>query len=200
MSSYAGSLRIAATNDVVEALFDVSDSELIVMSGGEQLGHWPLSSIELDDTGTEIYLALDGEEVVVNMVNRDAFISAIAPPKKAKARHTKPPRERRNVDWFGSVRAFFDRDRWRDLLSDRLVRWVIASAVVIGVALLALFATASLGMILILLGMVALVIAALAVSEDLTAISWVPGGLSEMTLVIAGAIAMGLGGLLIVIS
>lgn len=200
MSSYAGSLRIAATNDIVEAVFNVSDTELEVLSGGERLGHWPLGNIELDDTGTEIYLALDGEEVVVNMVDRDAFVAAISPRKKARARHAKPPRERRDVDVIGSVQSFFNRDRWREMLSDRLVRWVIASAAVILVALLALFATASLGMILILLGMVALVVAALAVSEDLTAISWVPGGLSEMTLVIAGAVAMAIGGLLIIIS
>ena len=66
-------------------------------------------------------------------------------------------------------------------------------------AALALFATNSLGMILILLGMVALVVAALSVSEDLTAFGWIPGNLSETTLIIAGVIAMAIGGLLIVI-
>jgi hypothetical protein len=68
------------------------------------------------------------------------------------------------------------------------------------VAAFAVFATNSLGMILVLLGMVALIVAALAVSDDLSAYGWIPGNLSEATLVIAGAISMAIGGLLIIIS
>jgi hypothetical protein len=206
MSSYVGSLRIAATDDVVEAIFEVSGQDLAVISGGEQLGKWPLQDIDLDDTGTEIYLSLGGEEVIVNMANRDSFVGELKPPKKARARHGKPKRgpvektRRRPSRIIESVRHIIDRDSWRGWLSDRLVRWVIASVVVIIVALLALFATASLGMVLVLIGMVALIVAALAVSEDLTAFSWIPGDLSETTLVIAGACAMVIGGLLIVLS
>lgn len=204
MSAFSGSLRIAATDDVVEAVFEVTENGLAVTSGGERLGVWPLDEIDLDDTGTEIYMALGGEEVVVNMPNRDRFVSELEPPKKAKARHTRskpekprPGREPRDI--LGAMARFFDRGRWREWLSDRLVRWVIASVTVIVVALLALFATGSLGMILVLLGMVALVIAALAVSEDLTAVSWIPGDLSETTLVVIGAVAMLIGGGLIVL-
>ena len=241
MSAYTGSLRIQATDDVVEAEFRVSEQTLTVISGGQQLGTWPLSNIELDDTGTEIYLSLDGEEVIVNVPNRDAFVDELAPPRgKRGPRHAKPrrqktpkapraakrPKSRKPVkpsappepaelverteprlptpakpprDVLGAVRRLLDRDTWREWLADRVVRWVIAATVVIGVALLALFATASLGMILVLIGMVALIVAALAVSEDLTAISWVPGQMSESTLVIAGAVAMVIGGLLIVL-
>jgi hypothetical protein len=200
MSTYVGSLRIAETDDVVEARFDVGEDELSVSTGGERLGSWPLREIDLDDTGTEIYMALGGEEVIVNMPDRDSFVAAISPPRRAKARHARSIRPRRQLpDALGMVRKVLDRDRWHDWLSDRLVRWVIASTVVIVVALLATFATGSLGMILVLLGMVALVIAALAVSEDLNAISWVPGQMSESTLVIIGVVAMAIGGLLIFI-
>lgn len=200
MTTYVGSLRIAETNDVVEAQFDVAEDELTVSSGGEQLGSWSLREINLDDTGTEIYMALGGEEVIVNMRDRDSFMAAITPPRKVKARHARQKKPRREMpDVLGAVRVLLDRERWAGWLSDRLVRWVIASGVVIIVALLALFATASLGMILVLIGMVALVVAALAVSEDLSAISWVPGQMSESTLVIVGVVAMALGGLLILI-
>ncbi|MGA9596168.1 MAG: hypothetical protein WBV06_08430 [Acidimicrobiia bacterium] len=198
MTLYVGSLRIAETNDVVEAQFDVAEDELTVSTDGEQLGTWPLREIGLDDTGTEIYMALGGEDVIVNMRDRDAFVAAITPPKKARARHAKPKRTRPEMPhMLGAVRRLVDRDQWRDWLSDRLVRWVIASGVVIIVALLALFATSSLGMVLVLGGMVAMVIAALAVSEDLSAVSWVPEQLSEATLVMIGVAAMALGGLLI---
>ena len=200
MTLYVGSLRIAETNDVVEAQFDVAEDELTVSTDGEQLGTWPLREIGLDDTGTEIYMALGGEDVIVNMRDRDAFVAAITPPKKTRARHAKPKRTRPEMPhMLGAVRRLVGRDQWRDWLSDRLVRWAIASGVVIIVALLALFATSSLGMVLVLGGMVAMVIAALAVSEDLSAVSWVPEQLSEATLVMIGVAAMALGGLLILL-
>jgi hypothetical protein len=200
MASYTGSLRIAETNDVVEARFDVEGDELSLSTGGEHLGTWRLGDIQIDDTGTEIYLALNGEEVIVNLRDRDAFMAAIRPPKKTRVRQAKPAREKRpRPDVVEVVRSLFDGARWRAWLSDRLVRWVIASVAVIIVALLALFATGSLGMILVLLGMVALVVAALAVSEDLSAVSWVPGFMSETTLVLVGGGLMLIGAVLIFI-
>ncbi len=199
MKSYRGSLKIAATDDVVEALFNVEDEHLAVSTGGEQLGSWPLRELQLDDTGTEIYLALDGEEVVVNVVDHDGFVAAITPAKR-RGRHSKPRRERRNImHALRALRPLFSRETWRNWLSLRVMKWVIASTAVMGVAGLALFATESFGVILILLGMAALVIAALAISEDLTAYGWVPGNMSETTLVIIGAAAMAIGALLMVV-
>lgn len=203
MSSFVGSLRISATDDVVEAVFDVSEHDIVVSAGGDRLGSWSLNDIDLDDTGTEIYLSLGGEQVIVNMRQRDAFVTEIRPPKKQRARHVKarhekpqkPGREPRDI--VGSLARLLHRETWQTWLSDRLVRWVIASVSVIIVALLALFATSSLGMILVLLGMVALVIAALAVSEDLNAVSWVPADISETALVVMGAVAMVIGAVLI---
>ncbi len=196
MKTYRGSLKIAATDDVVDALFDVEDDQLAVSAGGEQLGTWPLRELELDDTGTEIHLALGGEEVVVNVVDHDGFVAAITPSKR-RGRHARPRRERPSV--LLALRPLFRRETWRNLLSLRVMKWVIASTAVMGVAGLALFATESFGVILILLGMAALVIAALAISEDLTAYGWVPGNMSETTLVIIGAAAMAIGALLMVV-
>ena len=98
-----------------------------------------------------------------------------------------------------ALRPLFSRATWRNWLSLRVLKWVIACTAVMGVAGLALFATESFGVILILLGMAALVVAALAISEDLTAYGWVPGNMSETTLVIIGAAAMAVGALLMVV-
>ena len=98
-----------------------------------------------------------------------------------------------------SARELFDRGNWDRWLNDSTVRWSIASVTVIVVALMALFATNTLGMILILLGMVALIVAALAVSEDLSAYRIIPNAVTETSLVIGGAAAMIVGGLLILV-
>ena len=100
---------------------------------------------------------------------------------------------------LAGVRAALSIDNWREWLQDPTVRWSIASVGVILFALLALFATNTLGMILVLAGMVGLIIAALAVSDDLDAFRLMPNFISETGLVISGAVAMAIGGLLILI-
>ncbi|MDJ0923241.1 MAG: hypothetical protein QNJ77_01660 [Acidimicrobiia bacterium] len=117
---------------------------------------------------------------------------------------TGAPQERKSLsDVLGmtlaGVRAALSIDNWREWLQDPTVRWSIASVGVILFALLALFATNTLGMILVLAGMVGLIIAALAVSDDLDAFRLMPNFISETGLVISGAVAMAIGGLLILI-
>lgn len=202
MTSYKGSLRIAATHDVIESEFVVDEDQLEVIAGGERLGSWPLSELSYENAGSQVQMELDGEAVVLIVPNHDAFVEAIAPQKRRKKRRpkrAKRERTRTRLDMLDTMRKLTSRDTWRNWLSQRVVKWAVASFAVIVVALLALFATNSLGMILVLLGMVALVVAALAVSEDLTAYAWIPGELSESTLIIAGTIAMAIGGILILL-
>ena len=98
------------------------------------------------------------------------------------------------------IAQVFNVDNWRDWLQDTTVRWTIASMGVVLFAMLALFATNTLGMILVLVGMVSLIIAALAVSEDINAYRLIPNAISETGLVIGGALALVLGGLLVLLS
>jgi hypothetical protein len=200
MKSFKGSLRIASTKDVVPAEFGVDEGRLEISTGGEPLGNWPIDRLGIDDTGTEIRMVLDGEDVVVNVTDHDNFMSAIEPPRERRGdRRRKAKKERPSRDIRGAIERLFMRETWQAWLSNRLVKWSIASFVVIGVALLALFETNGLGVILMLLGMFALVIAGLAVSEDLTAVAWLPAAVSEAALVIAGVVALLLGGLLTVV-
>jgi hypothetical protein len=209
VDSYKGSMKIAATSDVVDAVFAVEDKSLRVVTGAEELGVWSLSDISVEDQGDGLFLNLAGEAVVVNVEDNDAFADAISPgnrrpgrTRRRKERDTKQRQPRDPVsreDRLARVRTLSDRDNWQGWLRDRSVRWSIASAGVIILALLALFATNTLGMILILLGMVGLIVAALAVSDDLSAYQIIPSAISETALIIAGAAAMGLGILFVVV-
>ncbi len=106
------------------------------------------------------------------------------------------PSLRDRLSW---VPELFVVDNWREWLQDTTVRWAIASAGVIVFALLALFATNTLGMILVLVGMVALIVAALVMSDDLSAYAWLPSAISETALVIAGGVAMLVGAIFILL-
>ncbi|MEA2001935.1 MAG: hypothetical protein U9N84_08640 [Actinomycetota bacterium] len=241
MASYEGSLKISATSDVVEAVFDVDADMLSVTAGDQELGTWSLDALSIEHHGDGLHMALDGEDIVVNVRDQASFAAAVSfyQPKQKRSRRARPRRSQRAEqsdsrpakrkdsrpagrrdatrvdrtdtgrsepkeqtplsDRARTVAKLFDGERWTTWLQDRVVRWSIASAAVIVLALMALFATSSLGMILVLLGMVALIVAALAVSEDLSAYRAIPDALTETQLVIIGAVAMVLGGLLIVI-
>lgn len=205
MQSYTGSLKVAATADVLDAVFAVDDTQLRVVAGEEELGTWSLADISVENQGDGLYVNLGGEGVIVDVPDKEAFASAIspeAPRRRTRQRHkkTREPREQVSLaDRLAWVPELFDRRNWERWLNDTTVRWAIASVAVIVFALLALFATNTLGMILILVGMVALIIAALAVSDDLSAYRVIPDALSETKLVIGGATAMIIGGLLVVI-
>ncbi len=229
MSSYTGPLKIAATADVIDAVFLVEEDHLEVSSGDDRLGSYPIHGLNPQRRGDGLHLVFDGEDVVVNVSDLDSFVSEIEPKKsrkkrpmrKAKAKTAKPavkaapsdaqtdkfdeppmpsPKQRKTaVARLADATAVFHPESWKRWLSDTTVRWSIASVAVIALALMVLFATDTFGMILVLLGMVALIIAALAVSDDLSAYGWIPGNMSETTLVIIGAVAMVLGGILIVV-
>lgn len=222
MTSFQGSLKIAATADVIDAEFSVDEDRFAVQTGDDQLGSWSIADLHLERRGDGLHAVLDGEDVVLNVPDMDSFLSVIAPPKAGRKRSKrakkppsasgfvttapqekkarKEPRDRTSLlTKMAGAKQVFSAENWRGWLSDTTIRWVIASATVASLALLALFATGSLGMILVLVGMIALIIAALAVSDDLSAFGWVPGNLSETTLVISGAVAMVLGGVLILV-
>lgn len=252
MNSYSGSLRVAATADVIDAVFEVSDQSLRVRSGDQVLGTWALPDVSLENRPDGIHVSLDGEQVVVTVSNPEAFVDALAPGRRRpRGRRDRGRREKKGaqgrfrkrpvqptppqdpvvppldeVDQSAAVRshpdatsaavkerssgpgilarlrsisAVFDADNWQSWLQDRLVRWTIAAVGVMVLALMVLLAANTLGMILVLLGMVALIVAALAVSDDLSAYRVIPNALNETSLVIAGAVAMVIGALLIMI-
>jgi hypothetical protein len=198
MKSYRGSLKVAAT--VVDAVFSVDEETLEASTGGESLGTWPLHTLEVADNGDAVHLVLDGENVIAKVIEHEAFVQALVPPRRKRARHSRKRSERQPSNLLAKLRHVMDPETWRGWLSQRVFGWVVASVVVVGVAGLALFATRSFGMILVLIGMVGLVVAALAVSEELTAFGWIPGNFSEMTILAGGIVLMVVGGSLMWIS
>jgi hypothetical protein len=215
MTSYTGSLKIAATADVIDAEFHIDTNRLEIQTGSDQLGSWALDELNVERRGDGIHLDLDGEDVVVSVPDTEAFVAEVAPLGRRNSKHAKKgrrsaPRATREAKQpkaakdgpgvlarLAGIKEIFLRENWTRWLSDTAVRWSIASGGVVVFALMALFATNTLGMILVLFGMIALIVAALAVSDDLSAYSWVPGELSESALIIAGAASMVIGGLLI---
>lgn len=133
--------------------------------------------------------------------NVEPRTSRVEPQPPAFEKPTPRQRRRRVAfgDVFESIGAIFDPDNWSDWLADRTIQWTIAAMSVVVFAMLALFATNALGMILILVGMIALILGAFAVSEDFSAHQMMPDWLSETGLVVVGAVATALGVILMIV-
>lgn len=230
MAAYEGSFRIAGTEDSLDAVFAVEAGSLRVTAGNHELGTWPLQEVAISRRGSGLYLDLGGENVVVKMRDQDSFAEAItitperrrrrrrnntrsearaprvAAPRVAAPRSDRPvppPQDGvvlERVSALQRARVLLDKENWTRWLQDTVVRWSLAFGAVFILALFVVFATRSVGMVLILVGMVALLLAALAVSEDVSAYRVIPSAVSETTLVIGGVAAMAVGALLILIA
>ncbi len=95
------------------------------------------------------------------------------------------------------IRRQFNIDTWRRRLSARAVRWSLAFIAVVVLLVFAVFATSTLGMIMVLGGMATLVLAALAVADDHATYQYLPPLLTEKALVAGGFVLVGIGGVLI---
>lgn len=104
-----------------------------------------------------------------------------APPKQPLSKRVREARD--IVEW----------KEWRRRLSIPGVRWGLAFLGAITVVLVAVFATGTLGMILTLIGMVSLILAALAVSDDPSVYRFLPARITETMLLAVGFVCLGLG-------
>ena len=106
------------------------------------------------------------------------------PPPTPKRPLSKRVKEARDiVEW----------KQWRKRLSIPKVRWGLAFFGVTVFALIAIFATGTLGMLLTLIGMAALILAALAVSDDPSVYRFLPARVTETMLLAVGFVCLGIG-------
>jgi hypothetical protein len=91
------------------------------------------------------------------------------------------------------ARDILEWKEWRRRLRLPGVRWGLAFLGAILVAVLAVFAAGTLGMILTLIGMMSLIIAALAVSDDPSVYRFLPARVTETMLLAVGFVALGIG-------
>lgn len=202
VSVYEGSLYLAATDDTLDAVFAVEGNALRVTAGDLEIVTCPLDELTVDHRDDGLHLCIEGEDVMVTVRDEGAFADAITrdEPRRRRAAHRRRSSRRPLRSLAGGIGAVFKRENWVRWLQNSTVRWSIASVTVGSVGLMAVFATATLGMVIILLGMLTLVIAALAASDDPSAYRMVPSFLTETTLAAAGFAAIAVGGFLVLIS
>lgn len=196
MEVYSGALRLAGTVDSVEATFTVDSGTLHVTSHDHEIGSWPIDIVTLTERVDGVHLDVEGEDLVVTMPDIDAFQAAMGVKAKRRGltvRTRAPSQPVERAPLSERFRKVLSWKLWRKRLRHPGVKWGIAFAAVIGLLLVALFATSTLGMLLMLFGMGFLILGALAIGDDPTAFQYLPSALTEKVLVVGGFVALAIG-------
>lgn len=198
MDVYSGALRLAGTVDSVEATFTVEGGTLRVTSNDQEIGSWPIDAVTVTERIDGVHLDVEGEDLVVNMADLEAFQASMGVKKRRGLKTRTKPRaasqpSKPKVPASERLRTLFSWKTWRKRLRKPAVKWGLAFTAVIGLLLVALFATSTLGMLLMLVGMGMLILGALAVSDDPTAFQYLPSALTEKVLVSGGFVSLAIG-------
>jgi len=162
-----------------------------VTAGTQSIGTWPLDDVDLVREPGGLRMRVEDEDLLIEVRDPDHLLDVIgsSPPEPSmKAKKAKKPKKPKkpNVALTTRIQRQFDMETWRRRLGSTRVRWALAFGAVLAVLALGVFATGTLGMVLVLLGMVILVLAALAMSDDHTVYAVLPPKITETGLVIAG--------------
>lgn len=185
MAVFVGTMRIEGDRGApLSVRAEVDGDRLTLETGGTELGNWPLAALEPEARGAGVGLTLDGDPVVIDVGNADAFLSAVARtgPKLRKGRKGKAAKPAKATR-VKSERAPRQKPAPRVLVA-------VGAGLVLVVA--AVLAPTLIGSIFLLIGLVLAMWSALAVVEPRVAVR-IPLGLDSTHIMIGGVSALVVG-------
>ena len=88
MGQFQGSLRLPGDSRPLPATFQLSEGRLQVASGDHIIGDWPVDTIDISHVPEGIRVKAEGEVLLLDISDRDAFTQAAASltqkPKRAQ--------------------------------------------------------------------------------------------------------------------
>ena len=192
MEKFRGTMRLSGETQAVPVEARVDTARLVLAVDGTEVGAWALDQVTAERTGEGLALDLGTERVIIDVTERTEFFAyfeaEVEEPASRRVRreHRKPGRRKKEKR---------DKEPRDSRLSTPLV--------VLGVLFLGLVAVAILfpevtGSILLLLGVILLVVGALAYTETRVALR-LPLGLAPVHFVVAGGLVSILGVALILL-
>lgn len=78
MTSFSASLRAIGDVTSVPATVEVDEGQLSIAAGSTEIGSWALSEIDLEPMPTGYRMAAEGEQIIIELKELDAFSEALA--------------------------------------------------------------------------------------------------------------------------
>ena len=189
MSSFSASLKTLGDRNGLPATIVLEDDRLSIEAGDESIGDWALDEIRLEPTPTGYRMAAEGEQILIEMPNAEAFESELT--KKGRGIKITLP----NKD---SILKPVDRgleaaeERWGSLLP----QWVftrIMVGVVLGTVLVTIFLPGLVSTFLLIAGLLMVMFGAVVYTDSMLASKWLPGRMSPMHVLLFGVVILMLG-------
>lgn len=181
MQKFRGTMRLSGETQAVPVEARVDTARLVLAVDGVEVGAWALGQITAERIGEGVALDLGNERVIIDVTERTEFFSCFQPPAEEELSR----KERR---------ALKKRSRGRRLSFPLILVGILFLALVVAAIL---FAEVT-GSILLLVGVVLLVVGALAYMETRIALR-LPLGLAPIHFIVAGALVSVLGVALILL-
>lgn len=97
MATYSASLRAVGDPTPVPATVELDDGQLSIAAGAHEIGTWQLSEIDLEPVSNGYRMAAEGDEIIIELQELDAFREALA-NGRFKRRIKIRGRERKTAD------------------------------------------------------------------------------------------------------
>lgn len=225
MGTYKASLRAIGDTKPVPATVMLEDGQLAINSGDIEIGAWSLSDISLEPIPTGYRMAAEGEQIIIEIQELDAFRDAlangrfkrrssrlrgVAPRTKSEKTNgstatTTATKERQPQGFTQKGLALIDgtldkaSKKWGSYLPD----WVFTRAmfiIVFGALLIMLVFPGAVSLFLLLSGAVLIVFGAIAYSDPMLTSRWLPGRTTPSHVLLFGVAIVMMGVLLGVIA
>lgn len=189
MSSFSASLKTLGDRHGLPATIVLEDDRLSIEAGEESIGDWSLDEIRLEPTPTGYRMAAEGEQLLIEMPNAEAFESELT--KKSRAiRVTLPNKEAILKPVDRGLEAA--EERWGSLLPEWVFTRVMVG-VVIGTLLVTIFLPGLVSTFLLIAGLLMVMFGAVVYTDSMLASKWLPGRMSPMHVLLFGVVILMLG-------
>ena len=197
MGRFDASLKTLGDRVGLPATVVIEDDRLSIAAGDEEIGEWNLNEIHLEPTPTGFRMAAEGEQILIEMPNPEAFGSELNKSSRPAVKITLPGKEAILKPVDKSIAAA--EKRWGALLPE----WIFTRmmfGVVAGSLLLMLILPGLVSVFLLLTGVVMIMLGAIVYTDTMLASKWLPGRMSPVHVLLFGVVVLLLGVLLGVIA
>ena len=189
MSSFSASLKTLGDRHGLPATIVLEENRLSIEAGEESIGDWSLDEIRLEPTPTGYRMAAEGEQLLIEMPNAEAFESELT--KKSRAiKVTLPNKEAILKPVDRGLEAA--EERWGSLLPEWVFTRVMVG-VVIGTLLVTIFLPGLVSTFLLIAGLLMVMFGAVVYTDSMLASKWLPGRMSPMHVLLFGVVILMLG-------
>ena len=195
MGSFAASLKTLGDSEGLPAVIHLSEGRLSINAGSESIGEWALDEIRLDHTPTGYRMAAEGEQIILEFTDLDAFQAELS--SNGKREWSMPDKDQLLTPVDKGI-AFAEK-KWGSLLPEwAFTRFMFGVA--IGALTLTIVFPGPVSIVLLVFGLLTVMLGAIVFTDPMLASKWLPGRMAPVHVLLFGLAILVVGVLLGIIA